>query len=261
MSGLFPQDSEWVPVTRGASGAVVAYDATKQRYVKVVPAAHSDDLSAERDRIDWLSEVGLPGARVLDFRSSEQGASLITSAVSGVSADQLDPPQLHTAWPSITDIVRRLHGILVELCPYDRALDSMVAAARATVAQNRVQTEFLPQHLQYAPPAAILENLERELPRRLEQEIEDLVVCHGDLCLPNVLVDPGTLQVTGLIDLGRLGLADPYADIALLLASAQETWPDEDSARQAEREFAVRYGIDLDAERRDFYLRLDPLTW
>lgn len=261
MTGLLPEGPEWVAVSRGESGATVAHDATKQRYVKVVPAAQSDTLAAERDRIEWLCGAGVPGAGVLNFRTSEQGASLITSAVSGVSADQLDPTRLHAAWPSITGIVRLLHSIPAQLCPYDRTLDGMVAAARATVAQNRVHTEFLPQHLQRTPPVAILESLERELPRRREQEAENTVVCHGDLCLPNILIDPDTLQVTGLIDLGRLGLADPYADIALLLANARETWPDEDSARQADREFAARYGIDLDAERQDFYLRLDPLTW
>lgn len=33
---------------------------------------------------------------------------------------------------------------------------------------------------------------------------EDFVVRHGDLCLPNELLDPDTLTVTGLIDVGRL---------------------------------------------------------
>lgn len=87
------------------------------------------------------------------------------------------------------------------------------------------------------------------------------MVCHGDLCLPNVLVDPATVQVTGLIDLDRLGRADPYVDIALLLANARGTWPDETTARQADAAFAARYGIILDPDRRDFHLRLDPLTW
>ena len=99
------------------------------------------------------------------------------------------------------------------------------------------------------------------MPCRVQQERDELVVCHGDLCLPNVLVDPDARRVCGLIDLGRLGRADPYADIALLLTNARETWPDERTARQADREFSDQYGIDLDAERLRFYLLLDPLTW
>lgn len=261
LTGLLPEGSEWMPVTHGQSGATVLHDPGNKRYVKVVPAAHADALAAERDRIEWLSATGIPGPTVLAWHASEHGASLVTSAVAGVPADQLDPSQLHAAWLSITDTVRRLHRIPAASCPYDNTLDDLIAVARATVAQNRVQTEFLPQHLQQTPPVAILDSLERELPRRREQEGADPVVCHGDLCLPNILIDPGTLHVTGLIDLGRLGRADPYVDIALLLANARGTWPDEDTARQADHDFADRYGIVLDLERQDFYLRLDPLTW
>ena len=84
----------------------------------------------------------------------------------------------------------------------------------------------------------------------------------GDPCMPNFMVDPKTLQCTGLIDLGRLGTADRYADLALMIANAEENWaaPDE-----AERAFAVLFnvlGIEApDRERLAFYLRLDPLTW
>lgn len=137
----------------------------------------------------------------------------------------------------------------------------MMAVARRTVAEDRVQPEFLPEDLQRAAPEEILRQVEDELPRRGQEEDREPVVCHGDFCLPNILVDPETLGVSGLIDLGRLGRADPYADIGLLLANARETWPDEGAARGADHDFAARYGIDLDAGRRRFYLLLDPLTW
>lgn len=69
---------------------------------------------------------------------------------------------------------------------------------------------------------------------------DDMVVCHGDPCMPNFMVDPKTLQCTGLIDLGRLGTADRYADLALMIANAEENWaaPDE-----AERAFAVLFNV------------------
>jgi streptomycin 3"-kinase len=137
----------------------------------------------------------------------------------------------------------------------------MMPLARATVAEGRVMVDYLPVALQRTPPQQILDQIEAELPVRLAQEGEQLVVCHGDLCLPNILVDPATGLVTGLIDLARLGTADPYADIALLLATARERWSDESMALRAEREFAEIYGTALDPERQDFYLRLDPLTW
>ena len=261
LTGLLSDGSGWTPVTGGESDAMVLRDMSRERFAKVVSAAAVSTLEAERDRIEWLSGTGIPGPRVLDWRATEHSAALITSAVAGVPADRLNPAQLAQAWPSITDTLHRLHNLPASTCPFSRTLDEMMGLARATVAKNRVHAEFLPQHLIDTPPTVILDGLERDLRLRREQEAADTVVCHGDFCLPNILIDPDTSLVAGLIDLGRLGRADPYADIALLLANARETWPDERTARQADHDFASRYGITLDPERLDFYLRLDPLTW
>ena len=137
----------------------------------------------------------------------------------------------------------------------------MMSLAETTVTQGCVVVEFLPAALQHTPPAQILDQIKAELPMRLAQEHAGLVVCHGDLCLPNVLVDPANGEVQGLIDLGRLGKADPYGDIALLIATARHTWSDEAIAARAEEDFARIYGTELDPDRLDFYLRLEPLTW
>lgn len=137
----------------------------------------------------------------------------------------------------------------------------MMSLAEASVAEGRVVVEFLPEALRRTPPRQILEGIKSELPIRLAQERAELVVCHGDLCLPNILVDLASGKVRGLIDIGRLGTADPYGDISLLLATARETSSDEAMARGAHDEFAEIYGTKLDPERQDFYLRLDPLTW
>jgi streptomycin 3"-kinase len=84
----------------------------------------------------------------------------------------------------------------------------------------------------------------------------DLVVCHGDACLPNFLFDPETLELTGVIDVGRLGVADRYADLALVRAQLDDVWSVDAAG------FFAAYGLaELDAQRLDFYLLLDPLTW
>ncbi|MFI2236031.1 phosphotransferase [Streptomyces chrestomyceticus] len=131
--------------------------------------------------------------------------------------------------------------------PGPRVLDWRVNAAGAALVTSAVEG---------APadrvPAAAL---------RTAWEAAETVVRHGDLCLPNIVLDPDTLTVSGFIDLGRLGRADPYADLALLFATARETWDDEAQAAAAEDAFAERYGIALDRDREHFYLHLDPLTW
>ncbi|GAA1401961.1 APH(3'') family aminoglycoside O-phosphotransferase [Kitasatospora putterlickiae] len=251
----------WMPVTTGESGAFVFRAADAARYAKCVPATGAADLTAERDRIAWLDGQGVPGPRVLDWHDGDAGACLVTSAVHGVPADQVPPEGLRDAWDRIADAVRRLHEVPARTCPFSRSLDAMVAQARDVVARDAVNPEFLPDEQRHTPPADLLAALAREVPRRLLQEAEDTVVCHGDLCLPNIVLDPRTLDVSGFVDLGRLGRADRHADLALLLANARETWTDEAQAQAADAAFADGYGTALDHDRLRFYLHLDPLTW
>lgn len=214
---------DWLPVTAGESGASVFRSAGTTRYAKCVPAADAADLTAERDRIAWLSGQGVPGPRVLDWYSGDAGACLVTSAVSGIPADQVPAEDLRISWERIADAVRRLHEVPVSECPFCRGLDAMVAVACDVVARNAVNPESLPVEQQHMPPTELLTRLTRQVPQRRDQEVADTVVCHGDLCLPNIILDPLTLDVSGFIDLGRLGLADRYADLALLFANARET--------------------------------------
>lgn len=65
-------------------------------------------------------------------------------------------------------------------------------AARATVAEGRVHSEFLPADLRHTSPKVILNDLEEELPERQAQERAEQVVCHGDLLVPNIVIDPET---------------------------------------------------------------------
>jgi streptomycin 3"-kinase len=226
-----------------------------------VPAEQQDLLVRERDRVEWLSTTGIPGPTVLDWHAGADGACLVTSAVLGVPADSVPAETLLRAWPAITGAVRDLHALPPRDCPFSRDLPRMFATARDVVARDAVNPEFLPVDQQGTPPTELLARLAEQLDRWTAQEVADIVVCHGDLCLPNIILDPDTLNVAGFIDLGRLGRADRHADIALLLANARETWPDEDEAIAADAAFAHGYGRTPDAERQRFYLHLDPLTW
>ncbi|MFB7011810.1 MULTISPECIES: APH(3'') family aminoglycoside O-phosphotransferase [unclassified Streptomyces] len=254
-------DGDWRPVTAGESGAAVFRSADGTRYAKCVAAAGAADLRAERDRVAWLTGQGVPGPRVLDWHSGDAGACLVSGAVSGVPADRVSAADLRDSWERVAAAVRLLHEVPVRQCPFRRDLDGMVALARDVVARGAVNPEFLPVQQQHTPAAELLARLVPQVARRRAQEAADMVVCHGDLCLPNIVLDPRTLDVSGFIDLGRLGLADRYADLALLLTNARETWTDEKQARAADAAFAESYGIALDHDRLRFYLHLDPLTW
>lgn len=261
LARFLPDQDAWTRVDAGESGATVLRHVSGGRFAKLVGREGVEALAAERARIDWLSGTGIPTMTVLEWDADAEGACLVTSAVPGVSADLLDEAELADIWPAIAEVVRELHALPVSECPFDRRLAVMMPLARAVVAADRVQADFLPDELRGVPAPQLLAPLEAGLPERVAQEAADLVVCHGDLCLPNILVDVERRSVSGLIDLGRLGRADPHADTALLLANARETWTEAAAAMRADIEFDRLYGTARDPERQDFYLRLDPLTW
>jgi kanamycin kinase len=80
--------------------------------------------------------------------------------------------------------------------------------------------------------------------------VDQLVVCHGDACAPNTLIAAdGTWS--GHVDLGALGVADRWADLAVATASTMWNFGEgvEDAVLDA-------YGIERDDERIRFYRAL-----
>ncbi|MGK6313649.1 APH(3'') family aminoglycoside O-phosphotransferase [Neorhizobium sp. DT-125] len=259
---LLDRAFDWIPVKTGESSDAVYRRSDGLAYAKIAPAHRSVDLAGERDRLAWLNGLGAACPEVVDWRETEDGACLVMTAIPGVPAVNLPGTDLLTAWPSIIRQIRILHDLPVDQCPFDRSLTFMIKRAADVVARDAVNPEFLSDEDQETPASELLARVERELPTRFDQEAVDKVVCHGDACMPNIMIDPIGFQCTGLIDLGRLGTADRYADLALLVANAGESWVSREQGAQA---FAILFdtlGIDKpDKERLAFYLRLDPLTW
>ncbi|MFC7375834.1 MULTISPECIES: aminoglycoside 3'-phosphotransferase [unclassified Brachybacterium] len=252
-------DEQWREVDSGESAARVHASEGERLYAKLVPMEGIADLAAERDRTRWAGGHGIPGPRVAHWAANADGACLVTTAVPGVPADQVDRSHARQVWASVVRAARGLHATAISDCPFDRGLQHMAATAADVVSRGAVSPEFLRPEQEHVDPRDLLTALESELPAQLEREAGDLVVCHGDLCLPNVLVDPDSLEVTGFIDLGRLGLADRHADLSLLLANSGDTWPE--LAETFADSLEPLYGHPVDADRLRFHLQLDPLTW
>ncbi|SMF75146.1 streptomycin 3-kinase [Xaviernesmea oryzae] len=253
---------DWVPVHAGESGDRVFRREDGLAYAKIAEGKRSAELAGERDRLTWLHGRGISAPEVIDWHAEEETACLVMTAIPGVPAVELSGADLLKAWPSMARQLGILHALTADQCPFNRDLPLMFGRAADVVSRNAVNPDFLPDEDKDRPQNELLARVERELPIRLAQETRDKVVCHGDPCMPNFMVDPQTLQCTGLIDLGRLGTADRYADLALMVANAEENWT---SADQAERAFAMLFdAMEIAAPDRDrlaFYLRLDPLTW
>lgn len=222
-------------------------------YAKCSAPSGVAELAAERDRIRWLSATGLPGATVLDWiESTSEGACLLTSAVPGVRGDVLPTAAHERAMGGLGRVLRELHSL--EDCPFERPLAEVIASAADVVRRGAVNPQFLTDEWRKVPPEELLAEVVAE--STYVESVLEPVVCHGDACLPNVFFDPETLEVTGLIDLGRLGLADRYSDLALTTIQLHDEWSADPQP------FLDAYGVpEPDPRRLHFFRLLDPLTW
>jgi kanamycin kinase len=114
-------------------------------------------------------------------------------------------------------------------------------AARAIGAGLRLLHDALPVgDCPFGPPAWVGEG----------PSIDRLVVCHGDACAPNTMIDDDG-RCCGHVDLGELGVTDRWADLAVaewsLRYNYQGDW---------RGEFFDAYCVTPDQERMDYYLRL-----
>jgi len=115
------------------------------------------------------------------------------------------------------------------------------AAARAIGAGMRLFHDRLPvDDCLFGPPPWVTE----------QGPVDRLVVCHGDVCAPTTLIgDDG--RCCGHVDLGDLGVADRWADIAIAMLSLSWNYPG-----SWEGELLDAYGVDADPARIDHFQRL-----
>jgi kanamycin kinase len=205
-----------------------------------VPAGVPLDLSAEAARLRWASAyAAVP--RVLDAGEDAEGSWLVTAALSGDMAVtgrwKADPA---TAVRVIGEGLRTFHDALpVAECPFSWSAEERVAEA----GEHRDRVKARDFHPDYAHLTA-----DDALSRLADvPPIDGLVVCHGDTCAPNTLVSEDG-RYAGHVDLGALGVADRWADLAV--ATWSTTW---NYGPGWERPLLDAYGVDPDPERTDYY--------
>jgi len=141
--------------------------------------------------------------------------------------------------------LRAWHGLPVDACPFDARLATLLAQARANAEAGRVdETDFDSSRIGRTALDLFAE-LAATQPRH-----EDLVVAHGDYCLPNVVLDGD--RVAGFVDVGRAGVSDRYRDLALAARSIEYN-----IGREWVAPFFAAYGVEPDSRRIAFYQLLD----
>jgi aminoglycoside phosphotransferase len=246
----------WEPVSLGMSTAHVW--SVGPFFVKAGrPSPLMDGLHPEATRLVWLEAAGIPAPKVVEHGSDGDIEWLVMTAVPGRTAAHLWPEdQRDRVVDAIADFTAWLHSMPVDDCPFDRSLNTTVSTARSALAAGLVDLADLDQERSGWTGAQLEQALLSQLPTS-----EDLVITHGDASLPNFLLDPETLEVTGIVDIGRLGLADRHTDLGITTRSLgsglNRQYPPGSGDRFLKRYAGAAPDALLDASKIEYYRLLD----
>lgn len=244
-------------MSRGHTRAVVRRSPDGGAYAKSGRGSIRAELADERDRLTWLATTDLPAPRVLDWADDGETATLTTTGLPGVPLSELPASSATGAAESLGRFLARLHALDSHACPFERWLAVTVPLARVHADEGEVDADDFDPEREGRSADDLHQDLLEQRPRAERLETADLVVCHGDACLPNFLADPETLAVTGMIDVGRLGVADRHLDLALATRSAADTALNPAYGAGAAEAMLAAYGRPADPWRLDFYRLLD----
>lgn len=209
------------PVWRNEDGGLTYRFGDGEAFLKAQKPGPDWDPDAERVRLEWVA--GFVPAPIVLSQGVHGGLHwLLTAGLSGRSAvDAAWRARPEVAVPALGRGLRRFHdSVPVAACPFSWSVEHRVAHYD----RHRV-------FLDRTPPL-------------------DRVVCHGDACNPNFLLDDDGV-VSGYVDLGGLGVADRWADLAPALMSL--TW---NYGHGYEAAFLAAYGVADDPAKRVYYSAL-----
>jgi kanamycin kinase len=238
-------------LVRSAPSGVTTWRLRKReetQYLKAGPAAAVPSVADEAERTRWATDR-LPVPKVIASGSDGAIDWMVTEELPGDDATvckaRMDRGELAR---ELGRGLRRWHDAgPVAGCPFDLRLGTAIRIVEHRLSMGLISPEdFHSEHRGLDPVGAVRE-LHRLVPRS-----EHLAVCHGDYCLPNIMLVGG--QVTGYLDLGELGVADRWLDIAIGAWSV--TW---NLGPGLEESFYAAYGVEPDPGRIGFYRLLYDL--
>jgi len=209
--------------------------------------------------MQWLQDK-LPVPRILSSICTGGKGYLLMSRVPGkMACDREYMQDPDTLVGLLAEALRMLWRVDVSDCPKVHSLADDLAKARYRVENGLVDVDDVEPETfgegGFESPAHLLRWLEENRPE------EELVLSHGDFCLPNVFFENGC--VSGYIDLGDTGISDRWRDVALCYRSLKHNFGGKYSAGIHEDLcpdiLFEKLGVKPNREKIRYYILLDEL--
>ncbi len=234
--------------------------------LKIQP--QSPETENEKEIAAWIADKkkerkeGLPIPEIKAYVTENKTAYTLMTKINGnMLCDQeymKHPKQLIGL---VAEGLKLLWRIDIRNCPCGVSpLEKRLKEARRNVENATVALELAEEDTfgpsGFANPGELLHWLENNRPK------EDPVLTHGDFCLPNILAEHG--HISGFIDTGKMGPADKWQDIAIVLRSLKHNFAGKYTGGKSYPGYDPQMlldelGIEMDEEKNRYYRLLDEL--
>lgn len=222
----------------------------------VVKISTRKEVLEEGKNLQWLDKhIAVP--KVYELGYEDNYYYIIMEKLSGTMFQELFTTySLEAVVKKYALLIKQFHQIPYNQLPYNHNLENKLLAVKTNVETGKVKEQYFEREFRHLHTKQMYELLLQN------QVAEDhLVLCHGDVCMPNIMMEG--MELSGFIDVMNMGVCDRYLDIAIALRTLRYNFElyGYTFTKEYQDIFCKTYGItELNQQKLFFYIILDELS-
>lgn len=181
---------------------------------------HSIETEREYHICKWLKQR-IPVPEILEYAIAEGKSYCLMTRIPGrMICDDMYMANPEQLLEIVSQAMKLLWSIDINSCPCDNSLHVKLKQARYNIENGLVDLDNVDSETfgenGFHSPEELMKWLEENRPE------EELVFSHGDFSMPNIFAAGD--KISGFIDLGRMGIADRWQDIAICYRSLKHNF-------------------------------------
>jgi aminoglycoside phosphotransferase len=222
----------------------------------VVKISTRDEVFYEGNNLNWLADkTYVP--KVYEMGMIENHKYVIMEKLRG---RMLHEEFLYLPMEEVITLyakaIRKFHTLPIDGVPFNYQTKQKIKEASNRVREGLVKTQYFEREFKGMSASDVY-----QLMLSYKQGEDDIVLCHGDVSMPNMIIDEN--KKIGYIDVSQIGACNRYLDIAIGLRSLRYNLEALNRTLTTEyiELFKNAYGIErIDKKKLMFYILLDELS-